>query len=93
LAKINTIALKRKVTATFELPPDIILDLPTMRMAGNEELVISNHKGIVEYTKEKIRVKTKLGIARILGQKLVIKEINRDDIVVTGRVDAVILKD
>ena len=93
LVRFDKAALKKRVTTTFELPRDIMLDWPTARMAGDEEIVLSNHKGIAEYTKERVRVKTALGIVRILGRGLVIKEISRDDIVIVGKIDAVVYRD
>jgi len=89
LAKFDKTALKRRITTTFELPRDIMLDWPTIRMIGNEELVLSNHKGISEYTKEQVRVKTGLGVVKVLGRGLVIKEIGSDDIVIMGKIDTV----
>ena len=93
MAKFDKMALKRRVTTTFELPRDIMLDLPSVRMVGDEELVLSNHKGIAEYAKEQVRIKTSLGVVKIVGCGLVIKEINREDIVITGKIETVILRD
>jgi len=82
-------ALKRRITTTFELPRDIMLDLPCINMTGDEELVLSNHKGITEYIKEQVRIKTAIGIVKISGMSLVIKEISRENIVITGKIGAV----
>jgi len=86
-------AVKRRITTTFELPRDIMLDLPSMRMMGDEELIMSNHKGIAEYTKEQVRIKTGMGMVRVAGRGLMIKEINRDEIIVVGRIEAVTFRD
>ena len=91
--KLDKMALKKRITTTFELPRDIMLDWPSIRMMGDEELVLSNHKGIAEYTKEQVRIKTGMGPVKILGRGLAIKEISRDDIVVTGKIDAVVMRD
>ena len=93
MAKFDKMALKRRVTTTFELPRDIMLDLPCVRMIGDEELVLSNHKGIAEYAKEQVRIKTSLGMAKILGRGLIIKEISREDIVIVGKIDTIIMRD
>jgi len=86
-------AFKRRITTTFELPRDIMLDWPSIRMMGDEELVLSNHKGIAEYSKEQVRVKTGIGVVKISGRGLEIREISREDIVVVGKIDAVIFRD
>ena len=93
MAKFDKMALKRRITTTFELPREIMLDWPLMRMTGDEELVITNHKGIAEYTKEQVRIKTALGVAKVLGRGLVIKEISRENIVVAGKIEAVSFRD
>jgi sporulation protein YqfC len=85
--------VKRRITTTFELPRDIMLDWPSIRIMGDEELVLSNHKGIAEYTKEQIRIKTGVGAIKISGRGLVIKEISREDIVVEGKIGAVVFRD
>ena len=93
MAKFDKAALKRRITTTFELPRDIMLDLPSIHMMGDEELIMSNHKGIAEYTKEQVRIKTAMGMIKISGRGLVIKEIGREDIVVTGKINTVIFLD
>ena len=93
MARFDKMAMKRRITTTFELPRDIMLDWPSIRMMGDEELVLSNHKGIAEYTKEQVRIKTALGVVKILGRGLAIKEISSEDIVVAGKIDSVMFKD
>jgi len=93
LARFDKMAFKRRITTTFELPRDIMLDWPSIRMMGDEELVLSNHKGIAEYSKEQVRVKTGIGVVKISGRGLEIREISREDIVVVGKIDAVIFRD
>ena len=93
MAKFDKFALKKRITTTFELPRDIMLDWPSIRMMGNEELVLSNHKGIAEYGKEQVRIKSGLGMVKVAGKGLVIKEISREEIVVAGKIDAVTFGD
>ena len=91
--KLDKMALKKRLTTTLELPRDIMLDWPSVRMMGDEELVMSNHKGIAEYNKGQVRIKTALGMVKIMGRGLVIKEIRREDIIIAGKIDAVIFRD
>jgi len=93
LAKFSKKALTRRITTTFELPLDIMLDLPSINMTGDEKLVISNHKGIVEYIKEQVRVKTSMGIVKVRGSGLVIKEISNENIVIEGKINTVVMHD
>lgn len=93
MAKFDKNAIKKRITTAFELPRDIMLDWPSIRMMGNEELVLSNHKGIAEYTKEQVRIKSGLGMVKVAGKGLEIKEISREEIVVAGNISSVTFND
>ncbi|MTI70884.1 MAG: sporulation protein YqfC [Firmicutes bacterium] len=81
--------LKGSLSDILELPKDIMLDLPRITMIGNLQLYIENHKGIIEYNKQRIRINTKDGIIRIIGKNLVIKTIVTEEILITGEIDQV----
>ena len=91
MAGLGKKMLKRKVTAALELPKDIILDLPTIALVGDEEITISNHKGIGGYTGEQVRVKTAIGMVLISGHKLVLKEVGKEDIVIHGKIKEIVM--
>ena len=67
--------IKKGLAEILELPKDIILDLPKIIMIGNLQIYIENHKGILEYTDNRIRINTKNGILRIIGKNLMLKNI------------------
>ncbi|MTI65993.1 MAG: sporulation protein YqfC [Firmicutes bacterium] len=81
--------LKGSLSDILELPKDIMLDLPRITMIGNLQLYIENHKGIIEYNKQRIRINTKDGIIRIIGKNLVIKTIVTEEILIIGEIDQV----
>jgi len=83
-SKVN--GLKENISEILELPKDIILDLPRITVLGNLELRIENHKGIIEYSNEKIRIKIKNGILKLIGTNLLIKTIISEEIIVTGNI-------
>ncbi|MBS4536898.1 sporulation protein YqfC [Clostridium sp. D2Q-11] len=78
--------LKNNLADALELPKEIVLDLPKITMIGNIQLYIENHKGIVEYSKERIRINSKIGIIRIIGKKMIIKNIVSEEVVITGEI-------
>ncbi len=80
--------LKEKVAEIFELPKEIVLNMPKLVMLGNNSLIIENYKGIIEYGDCRIRVNTCTGMIRITGDKLVIKEITSEDILVSGKISS-----
>lgn len=81
--------IKEKISEFLELPKDILLDLPRITLIGNMQLIIENHKGVIEYSKEKVRINSKSGIIRIVGQHLVIKTIITEEVIIIGNIDQV----
>lgn len=66
------------------LPKDVICDLPRVTLSGDKEIFIENHKGILEYTPQAVRIKMHDGLMNIIGQKLRIREMQADRLLVTG---------
>ena len=62
--------LKSRVSDAANIPKDVILGVPLVRMVGQEELYIENYRGILEYTDTFIRVQTKIGQIHLSGKKL-----------------------
>ncbi|MDI6869962.1 MAG: sporulation protein YqfC [Bacillota bacterium] len=85
--------LARRVADLFELPKDVILDLPTATVLGNLQCVVENHRGIIEYLPEKVRVNTARGEVVITGRELAIGSISQDEIVIEGRITSLALQD
>lgn len=81
--------LRAKVADYFELPSEIILDLPRLVLTGNQRLLIENHRGIKEYAKEVIRLNTPVGKLKISGQDLEIMAIDQEQVNIKGRIDQV----
>lgn len=78
--------LTKTVSAMLELPKEIMLNLPLITIIGKEDLTVENYKGIIEYTDEKIRLKTSCGILKIEGKKLCLKEITSENIAISGTI-------
>lgn len=76
--------IKNVVSEILELPKDIMLGLPKVTMMGKMELHIENHKGIIEYSKEIIRINTSEGIIKITGKMMNIKNIVTEELTITG---------
>jgi len=79
--------IKGKISDALELPKDITLDIPKITMIGAESVTIENHKGIISYSDNQIRINTGSGILTISGQKLAIKSIIQEEIIITGQLN------
>jgi sporulation protein YqfC len=84
----NTVdMIKKGIADLLELPRDIALDLPKISMVGNMQLYMENHKGIIEYSTDTVRINAKGGIVLVTGNRLVIKNIALEEIILTGEIE------
>lgn len=79
-------ALKVNLTAALELPEEVMLNLPLITITGKNNMLIENYKNIIEYSQKKIRVSTSAGIISIDGTMLLLKELTKDSIIITGTI-------
>lgn len=78
--------IKNIFAKLIEIPKEVVADLPLISMTGNEELMIENYKGVIEYSDCKVRINTSKGVIKIEGRNLLLKEITDDDIEVMGTI-------
>ena len=81
--------IKNRISEAFDIPQEIVLNYPAIKILGDIEILIENHKGIIEYTKEVIRINSKIGIILIQGKELIIKQINQEEISVHGSIKSI----
>jgi sporulation protein YqfC len=85
--------LKHRISDALDLPKDIVLDLPRVVVTGRIAVFIENHRGIVEYNSENVRINTAVGVLGIKGDDLIIKSIVADEITVEGQLKAIEFED
>lgn len=68
----------------LEIPEDIVLDLPRLTMLGNKQLLVENHKGIIEYSSTVVRIKLNQGTLVIHGETLTLGSLQIEQILVEG---------
>lgn len=85
--------IKASLSEILELPKDIMLDLPKITMIGNLQIYIENHKGIIEYGKQRIRINTNKGILRITGRNMYIRNIVTEEMLIVGEIETVEFSD
>ena len=71
----------------FELPKDIVLDLPRISIIGNLQFYVENHRGIIEYNDKVIRIGIRNGELVIKGNDLGIKNIYAHEILIEGTIE------
>lgn len=83
--------LKSKIVEQLEIPKDAVLNIPRITIAGDQELCIENHKGIVEYSDTVIRINVGTGIIKVVGENLSIHSILTDELLIEGKLKNIIL--
>lgn len=76
--------VKQKVADGFDLPKEVVTDVPKISVIGNNEVTIENHKGILSFDNDKMKVKTRLGNLVIEGKGIEILFIGGSTITISG---------
>lgn len=83
------IGLMRRMLRSLELPEDVDLSVPRCTLVGRRDLLVENHKGILAYCAESVRLMSAEGDVVITGDALILTEFSRERALVSGRIDAV----
>lgn len=85
---------KRKIQHSLanmlEIPEDMLLNLPKVTMLGNTHVFIENHRGVIEYTPQKLRIGVAFGEIIITGTDFFLKNIFSDELSLEGKIDSVV---
>lgn len=81
--------VREKFTEMLELPKELVLNSPRLTMVGYNDIRIENHKGIMEFGSERVRINTGLGVVKIAGCELLIREISSEDIIISGIIKSI----
>lgn len=66
--------------------------LPLVEIAGDKRILVEQHRGVLGYDKETIRIKLPLGLLLVKGCNLKIIHMSRTQLVITGRIICVEIK-
>lgn len=59
---------KGELIDKLELPRDILMDLPRIVVTGNTEISIENHRGIVAFEENMVKINSRVGFIIIYGK-------------------------
>ncbi|MGE5421924.1 MAG: sporulation protein YqfC [Ignavibacteriales bacterium] len=88
MAKKQPDKLNWILTDMLELPKDLVLELPRITLIGQRELYLENHKGIIEYDSNQIKINLVRGYLEIEGLDMEIKFIIHDELSIVGNIKA-----
>lgn len=75
---------KNRLEKLLEIPEEVYSNEPKITITGFHELILENYKGILEYEELYVRINTYIGVINITGHDFNLKNINEDDILLTG---------
>ncbi len=68
----------------FDLPGSLVTNLPRIEISGGRQMLIEQHKGIIEYSPSEISVNAASGIIKIRGDGLELKAMTETRLLVSG---------
>ncbi len=83
--------LWNRVIANSQMDAGSLPRLPIVEIAGDRRILIENHFGVWEYGRDKISVKVKYGLVTIYGSCLELRQMTKDQLVISGKICSVTL--
>jgi len=85
--------LRDKVASLLELPGDVLLNSSRITLVGAKELWIENHRGLHEYTTDRVVLAVPEGRLTITGDALNIGAISPDQLTLMGSIRTILYSD
>lgn len=79
----------QRLADTADLAGEPLPGVPLVELAGENRVLIEGHCGVTQYSREQITVKVRYGCVRICGCGLELSRMSKEQLIVTGQIDAV----
>ncbi|MBQ6820295.1 MAG: sporulation protein YqfC [Clostridium sp.] len=80
---------KEILSEKLDLPKDVILNLPKITIIADDEITIENHRGIILFERNIIKINTKVKAISIHGENFEILYIGDSTITISGKFKAI----
>ncbi|QWU14990.1 sporulation protein YqfC [Paenibacillus sophorae] len=77
-------SLRGWTNGMLDLPQDLLSDMPRITLIGNKEMVIENHRGVLNFSPGQLTLALSKGSLEIAGEGLVITSILGRELAVEG---------
>ncbi len=84
--------LLKRAAFMFDLPENVIPGIARIEICGNDEILIENHKGILEYDDTRLSVNVGKHLLQIEGENLALSAMNDFGLRLYGNIVSVIFK-
>ena len=63
--------------------------IPLVEIAGDNRVLIENHRGVTEYSSNRIGIRVRYGVVLVCGQCMELSQMTKERLVISGRIDAI----
>jgi sporulation protein YqfC len=81
---------KQNIADKLDLPRDIILNMPQIKIMGDNEIVIENHNGIILFDDSQVKINSGIGLISIYGSKFEVLFIGGSTITIGGKFKSIV---
>ncbi|MFD0715087.1 sporulation protein YqfC [Paenibacillus sp. GCM10027626] len=92
MGRINR-KLRKMAAEILDLPQDVVFDLPRVTLIGDRQLYIENHRGVLHFSSEKLRLALSKGELDVIGEGLVIRTIWTEEVFIEGVIKQIEIRD
>lgn len=76
----------QRILNCVDYPGEVLTGVPVVELKGASEAVILNHRGVIAYDETEVRIASALGPVVVIGTGLRIRRMNRERIVLNGKI-------
>lgn len=77
------------ISDLFDLPEELLINVPQVRISGCEYVFVDNHQGIVEYTMGRVRLRTACGVLLVEGCGLELRQMGGERLTIHGDIKGI----
>ena len=82
----------RKLTEGMDLAGETLPGTTIAELAGDARVLIEGHKGVTEYCPDRVTVRVGYGWLSVCGRGLELRQMSRQQLVISGRIDGIQLR-
>ena len=81
---------RENIASHLDLPRDVLFNIPKINILGDNEITIENHKGIILFEEDQIKVNSNVGLISIFGKNFEILFIGGNTLTISGKFVSVV---
>ncbi len=87
--KEKNVGFLERAAEMLDIPAEAVAGVTHVEITGTREFFIENHKGILEYTDNEIKINAGKNILRVVGSGLSVNSMTANELNLTGDIQTV----